>query len=170
MHEKPGVIRRLFPVAFAMPALIAMFLLASGCETIRDASRDPQVTAVGYAPGQLYAATIVVAVLGDGANPGAMPLLDRNDDSLNIRYPGRAVVRVLSPGTLFRVERIDHVIIQAPVQGESFTEVIVSCPAVATPLRIGAGNQLSRWAAVRSVGGWPTLVQRPGSAFRLTEP
>lgn len=170
MHENPRVIRHLFPVAFAMPVVLAILLLASGCETIRDASRDPQATAVGYAPGQLYAATIAVAVLGDGANRGEMPLLDRDDDSLNIRYPGRAVVRVLPPGTLFRVERIDHVILQAPVQGESFTEVVVSCPAVATPLRLGGRNRLSRWVAVRSVGGWPTLVQRPGPAFRVAEP
>lgn len=154
--------------SFTVFFFIGIGLALAGCANVRDISGN-QVLPGGYAPGQTYVSNVELAILETGA-PIAGFCLDRNRRGISDDHHGQPVLQVLPPGTRIRIDKILHVIVHAPIQGESWTTIVVSTIAARhyTPLLLSGGNSLSSWK-IAIMSGWDTAYQEPNPRILTLE-
>ena len=152
--------------SFVLPRLLGFMLLAlllSGCTSYHDVSRDPRFGG-GYEPGHIYRLSSNGALYGFNSDEPCK--LDLADTRTAAQYSAADLVQTLPSGSLFKVERLVHVAISAPIQGESYVQVFVS--VVGNPAsckEVVLGNSLSKWTATVAADGTPTMLPSPNPAY-----
>jgi hypothetical protein len=144
---------------------ILAIVAVSGCTTSHDVSDDPTFDQ-GYMPGQVYQPKAPVAVYKAVGEPNCW--LDLNDRVTSSSYPSGTTKTTLPPSSRFRIEGLNHVTVTAPIQGESYVEVVASLVDQPAPCnRLLLGNKLSRWT-LGKLNQWPTMIPAPdGSRVTL---
>jgi hypothetical protein len=136
--------------------------ILQGCATYQDVSGDPLLRG-GYVPGEIYVAKVEIAIV-KATGPVDGFCLDRYGENTSARYHGEPVVQILPIGAAVRVDKIIHVIEHAPIQGESFTVVLMTALddiGKYPPLILTEGNLLSHWSVAYPEHGWVTMIQHP---------
>ena len=154
-----GLIPRFLPLVF--------ILILTGCETDRDVSMESQFRR-GYIRGQIYRLKSDCGIYNFGS---CQPCeLYRLNDPMIGRFSS-SMTDLIPRGSRFRVDRLVHVTISAPIQGESFVRVFVSvldhpgaCSDVGLVARIS-----DRQVVIIAPGGWPTVIGLPDPDYMVLE-
>jgi hypothetical protein len=151
--------------AYGLLAIFSVALLA-GCESSRDVSSEPAFQR-GFAVGQTYRLNVPAAIYS--FNEGQPCELYRLDDPRIARFSS-SIVQIVPAGSRFRVERLVHVVVNAPVQGESFVRVFVTVLNIAgTCSDSGLVTRLSNRQTTAIAGWWPTVIPLPDSDVMTLE-
>lgn len=140
-----------------------------GCTSSQDVSNDPPYQ-VGYVPGQVYRLECKAAIIKPNSDPEHCGL-DADDPPTISRYSDATVMAILPPGDRIRIDRLLHVTVTAPIQGESYVEVFITPldhPCSCKSLRLG--GSLSGAKVVHTPDGWPTMIESPKAAYLTLEP
>jgi hypothetical protein len=140
------------------PALLASFLPAGGCTTSTDVTHDTRYQG-GYVLGQTYVLKSTSRLFRGASD---VCVLDKDDETKRYEASGMSIEQTFPAGAHIRVQKLAHVIERAPIQGESYVDVIVVPLDLACGCKtVKLGPGMSRWKLFTGPDGWPTMVGSP---------